>query len=390
MDKIFKIFLFLSIITSISFGCSLCTVNTPSIYVQVKKDIDNNQTLFNIKWTFNKGFTEQSLNSYPKKYDIRFKLQEVKKSLEKYIHEKGYLTHITYDNNRQYLIKNVLNSELDIKHGMFIYKYSFIANINKLQNESLNIRFEDSGNYFLFHFNKDTIIDKSKAPQTIFVEYLSKILVSITDDIKELLRNLGKSNNILSYIWLFLFSFLYGILHAIGPGHGKSLISSYFLKDKASYLKALGMSSIIGIVHTFSAYVLTLVIYYSVNTFFSSYFKDVEKITTKISAVIIIAIAIYLIYKKVIKSRNNHHHSCGCSGCKTYSTDIGVILAAGIVPCAGTVTIFIYTMSLDLYFIGFLSAFFMSLGMSLIIYITAILSIKVRNKTSSNTTFCFL
>ncbi|MEA2019491.1 MAG: hypothetical protein U9N59_13715 [Campylobacterota bacterium] len=386
MKQLLKIFLLLTFFQVFSFSCTLCTVQTPSIHVLVKKDIIDDKTLFKIKWTFNTPFTKQTIDSYPEKFDIKFKLQEIKKSLEKYIIKNDYLTYITYDIDKKYVVKNVSSSKLQLKHNMFIYSYSFTANLNKKQNENLDIKFEDKGNFFIFNFNQDNIIDRSKSPQNIIIQYLSKTLKDITNNIKELLNDLDKSNSAISYIWLLSFSFLYGILHAIGPGHGKSLISSYFLKDDSSHIKALSMSGLIGVVHTFSAFILTLVIYYSVDTFLGSYFNNVEKIATKISAVIIIAIALYLIYKKIIKSRNNHQNSCGCSGCKTHSTDIGVILSAGIVPCAGTVTIFIYTMSLNMYFIGFLSAVFMSLGMSLIIYITALLSIKIRDKASTNTT----
>ncbi|MEA3553470.1 MAG: hypothetical protein U9R39_03580 [Campylobacterota bacterium] len=260
--------------------------------------------------------------------------------------------------------------------------YSFSTNLNKEQNSNLDIKFEDKANYFLFNFNQQNIIDKSLPKQSEFIESLSKVLKKFTQNIKELLNELNESNSFQAYIWLFLFSFAYGIVHAIGPGHGKSLISSYFLSEDSSHLKALSMASLIDVVHTFSAFIFTFVIYYSVNSFLGSYFNNIETITTKISAVIIITIALFLIYKKIVK----HKHSCESGGCKTNSTDVGVILSAGIVPCAGTVTIFIYTMSLNLYFIGFLSAIFMSLGMSLIIYITALLSIKIRDKASSNTT----
>jgi nickel/cobalt transporter (NicO) family protein len=61
-----------------------------------------------------------------------------------------------------------------------------------------------------------------------------------------------------------------------------------------------------------------------------------------------------------------------------------VILAAGIVPCAGTVSVFLFTMGLGVYFVGFLSAIFMSLGMSFVIFITAYLSQNIRKKSGSN------
>jgi len=138
---------------------------------------------------------------------------------------------------------------------------------------------------------------------------------------------------------------------------------------------------------------------------FSSSLINIEQATTKVSAVIIILIALYLIYQKykrdrkpkvrfstgtspliATKNANLHKHtsSCGCSACNTTSTDLGVILAAGIVPCPGTVTIFLFTLSLGVYFVGFLSAVFMSLGISIIIFITVVVTIKVRKKSETN------
>ncbi|HIO90941.1 MAG TPA: hypothetical protein EYG69_04130 [Campylobacterales bacterium] len=97
--------------------------------------------------------------------------------------------------------------------------------------------------------------------------------------------------------------------------------------------------------------------------------------------------AVYLLFKKIKAHKVHHTHehtSCGCGSCSTKSTDIGVILGAGLVPCPGTVTIFIFCLSLDMVFIGFLSAVFMSIGMSIIIFIVAILSIKARKETHQN------
>lgn len=382
MKQSLKILLLLTLFYTISFSCSLCSTQVP-ITIKMNKNITKQHTTFNVQWIFDKFFTKQIMQSYPTKYADRFKLQDVKKSLEKYIDKKNYLTFITYDKNTTYTINKVLKSTLDIKYDRFIYKYSFKIDISQEQINHLNIKFEDDGNFFIFHFNQQNIIDKSQPKPSEFIKSLTKILQNFTENIKELLNKIDESNSFQAYIWLLIFSFGYGVIHAIGPGHGKSLISSYFLSEKSSHLKALSMASLIGVVHTFSAFILTFVIYYSVNTFLGSYFNDVETIATKLSAIIIIAIALVLIYKKIVKHK--HQSSCGCTGCKTHSTDIGVILGAGIVPCAGTVTIFIYTMSLNLYFIGFLSAIFMSLGMSLIIYITALLSITIRDKASSNT-----
>jgi len=382
MRQLAKILMLFMLSNGILSACALCNMTTPTVYVETNTTtVDQNITV-NVKWTFTEPFTIQTMNSYPAKFDIRFKLQEIKKSLENYLDENNYLAVITYDTNKTYKIDKLLDSSLSIVSDVFVYKFSFNTDITEEQKKNLFIDFIDMNHYFTFVFSQPGIIDEPQEPQSEFIKSLSKLLQDLTQGIKELLDEVEKSTSAMAYIWLFLFSFGYGVIHAAGPGHGKSLISSYFISEKSSHLKALSMASTIGVVHTFSAFILTFVIYYSVNSFLGSYFNDVETVATKMSAIIIIAIALFLIYKKI--SKHKHQHSCGCSGCKTHSTDIGVILGAGLVPCAGTVTIFIYTMSLNLYFIGFLSAIFMSFGMSLVIYITALLSIKIRDKASSN------
>jgi ABC-type nickel/cobalt efflux system permease component RcnA len=156
----------------------------------------------------------------------------------------------------------------------------------------------------------------------------------------------------------------------------------------------------IGIVHTFSAFLLTLVIYFLVETFLAQFMDDTLFISTKIAAIIIISIALYLFYKKYkayrehkkkpafVFSTTPHVSSCGCGSCRVEqnSTDAALIISAGIIPCPGTITLFLFSLSLGLYTVGFLSAFVMSLGMSTIIFISALLSSMVRKKASQNNT----
>ncbi len=118
--------------------------------------------------------------------------------------------------------------------------------------------------------------------------------------IKSLFEDIKDGKNSLSFIILLLFSYAYGLIHALGPGHGKTLVGTYFLSNDRSYSKALFISLMIGVVHTFSAFLLTLVIYFFINQFLAQVLSDTVIYTTKISALIIIAIALYLIYKKYV------------------------------------------------------------------------------------------
>jgi len=430
-------------------ACSLCATDIPQVFVDVEISSKKEKTLFSIKWKFQKEFVN-SLTQYDINENGIFDKNEqvmIEESLVDYLKKFHYLTDIYYKNinkhtkNKYITTINPTFSNFTIINQEIIYQYKFELPFTLENRHKLYIGFSDEGDNFNFHlenivlknyplsfkkekslfhsifiFNDSATTTQSKKEvqkstkekilpkntNSTYLEYLIKEFNELKKTLQTLLKDIKETNNIFSFLWLLLFSFLYGVLHAIGPGHGKSLVSSYFLNQDKSYIKAFNISLLIGVVHTFSAFLLTLVIYQSISFVFNSTLNNVEQISSKISAIIIILIALYLLYKK-FKSNNkivtfsiikdkpslmtpNVTHtktlSCGCNSCKTTSTDLGVILAAGIIPCPGTVTIFLFTMGLGIYFVGFMSAVFMSWGMSLIIFITAIISVKIRKSTN--------
>ena len=290
---------------------------------------------------------------------------------------------------------------------MFLDENSFFTFVvTKLEVDSKELSYEP--NLYLYTasivFKQNTPSETIQTTQEIKPAVQESVQVNILKEsilkIKELFTSIKDETHPLTYITLLLFAYIYGLIHALGPGHGKTLVASYFLTNDRSYTKALFVSLAIGIVHTFSAFILTLIIYFGVNTFLSQFMQDSVYLTTKISAIIIISIALYLIYTKYkaykqIKrlesspvpkmsfSATPHVATCSCASCKVEnnSTDLALIISAGIIPCPGTTTIFIFAISLGLYFAGFLSALVMSLGMSTVIYFSALLSVSIRKKT---------
>jgi len=426
---IFLIFLFFSTL----FGCNLCRFDIPNVHIKTVVTPQFSGTRFEMSWLFDKKFV-----SSLKQYDIdknglfdQKEQAEIKKSLIEYLGRFEYLTQIAYLKQEDKITQNELQkiqnvqTELLFQNGAMDFNYSFTLPIIPKKGYKIVIFFYDKGNNFNFILRDvilkeydgkrslqiqsskveiifDTFIPKKNPiPSQKYVETnptllekLASMLESYKTKMKNLIEDINETNSILSYSWLLFFSFVYGVLHAIGPGHGKSLVGAYFLSENHSTKKALSISLLIGVVHTFSAFLLTLTIYFVLNILFSNIFTDVEKVATKISGGVIVLVALYLLYKKYTYTKKitfslqnpNHqnHSSCGCRTCSTKSTDLGVILAAGIVPCAGTVSVFLFTMGLGVYFVGFLSAIFMSLGMSFVIFITAYLSQNVRKKSETN------
>jgi len=432
------------------FGCATCSFMTPTADVDIKLDIKNKK-LYNIDfvWTFSKVYTEELITQYDKNTnkildpDELHVIYDIKK---KYLEKKDMVTQIFFAQADQEEKKlNIIyeNFHIFLKDKKLILTFNSKTDLYLKDKSMLSIMVEDDDFYFLFEISNVLIDNKEIFYKEKNDIYKTSLLISHTpfvdtnntieqkvqetsvktveqnqtkeeesftlenfmkksiSKIKNLFESIKDEQSPLTYISLLLFAYIYGLIHALGPGHGKTLVASYFLTNDRSYMKALFVSLAIGIVHTFSAFLLTVAIYFFLDILFAQFVDDTVYFTTKISALIIIFIALYLLikkykaYKKIQEPRHHfsttpHPSTCGCGSCKVDkdSTDAALIISAGIIPCPGTITIFIFSLSLGLYYAGFLSALIMSLGMSTVIYFSAVLSVFVRNKSSdANSTF---
>ena len=441
MKKLIILYLFL--LPTFLSACATCQLMVPTAEVSMEFIVEK-KTLTHIKmqWRFSDLYSDEMVLQYDKNRNDILDPKELKvihDAMLEYLIPKSMLTKITYadENTSQEIQLQYKNFDLNMTKGILIFSYDAPLELQIDDKSILSLVFEDDESFFsfvisslnvseseLFHnqniylytaslfFAHEAIVKKEekplkentqtkKAAQTeVQKDTQENLLQNSIEKIKSLFESIKDEKNPLSYLLLLFFAYLYGVIHALGPGHGKTLVGSYFLSNERSYAKALYISLAIGVVHTFSAFLLTLAIYFMVNTFLAQFLNDTVFYTTKISALIIISIALYLLftkyklYKQGSKktpysfSKTPHINSCACASCKVdkNSTDAALIISAGIIPCPGTVTIFIFSLSLGLYYAGFLSALVMSLGMSTIIFFSALLSVLIRKKVSSSTT----
>lgn len=225
------------------------------------------------------------------------------------------------------------------------------------------------------------------------ISHIALFLKKISIALGELLERVQNEHSLSAMVLLLALSFVYGLVHAAGPGHGKTLVASYFTANDQRYTKALSVALMIAVVHTFSAFCVTYLLYYLFQHIFSIAMVTIEDAATKISGLLIMGIGVYLFYGKYkhyaharqIKWSDKKLAPCTCASCKTQNTtDLALILAAGLIPCPGTITVFLFSISLQLYWTGFFSAIAMSLGMSCIIAITALASVKIRKSSQKS------
>ena len=170
-------------------------------------------------------------------------------------------------------------------------------------------------------------------------------------------------------------AFAYGMIHAVGPGHGKALVGFYFLKAGGSYARAFRMGYLIAVIHALSALTVTLVLFYILQTLFSKTFLEVSQFSMQLSGALIVAVGFYLVYEAYRHRRDRDEASS--PGAKS---DLAVALSAGIVPCPGVMTITLFALSLGHVAVGIATALVMSIGMGLTISLAGIVSVGVQKR----------
>lgn len=237
-------------------------------------------------------------------------------------------------------------------------------------------------------------LDEVKKEET----YLEKFSIKV----KEYLLKIENGDDYALFILLGI-SFIYGMIHALGPGHGKSLAFSYFASNKSSYLKAFWVSQAGAFVHIIGALILVMVSVFILQSMLNNFVNDSVEILTKVSAVMIVLLALYILYNKL------NNKSCSCSSCCSTETpsinsnslwstqkpnsvnnnaklkpsfmkkDLYFVLTAGLIPCPGTVVLFIYAFILKTYFAVILASIFISIGMGVVIFASSFLGVSVNN-----------
>ncbi len=205
----------------------------------------------------------------------------------------------------------------------------------------------------------------------ILVEWQYELNRFIATNIKTLNDDQSLSTSLL----VLGIAFVYGLVHAAGPGHGKALVALYFTANRSSYKKAFKMGYLISIIHAISALIFTFGIYFILKTMFRRNFNEFSAVAMQISAVMIIVVGVYLVYEGY-KSRKHREKKLK----KSSKSEVAVAFSAGVVPCPGVMTIVLFCIALGQFTLGVLAAVAMSIGMGLTISLAGIFSIALNKK----------
>jgi len=210
-----------------------------------------------------------------------------------------------------------------------------------------------------------------------FIKQIIQYQFQINSYISSTIRSINDENIFTSSLLVLGIAFLYGLIHAAGPGHGKALVAFYFSTSKNAYSQAFSLGYLISIIHAISALALTFVIYFILESMFRQNFNYYSKITMQISAGMIILVGLYIITSSYLSRKHKEQKL------EKNKSKYALALSAGIVPCPGVMTIVLFCIMLKQYLLGVLAAISMSIGMGFTISLVGILSITMNKKTNN-------
>jgi ABC-type nickel/cobalt efflux system permease component RcnA len=191
-------------------------------------------------------------------------------------------------------------------------------------------------------------------------------------------------------------AFLYGVVHALGPGHGKLVVVSYFLSRDAQIGRGLLMGLQIAIFHVISAIVVVALADLLLRQAFGGAPAEVTGVRL-FSYGLIALIGVVMLAQAVRRSRQRragievdgccggahvgHHHGPG--EVRERVQRGGLSLGVGLVPCTGAVLILLYAMANDILFAGVLLAVVIAAGMAITMGGLGILSVIARHAVAS-------
>lgn len=202
-------------------------------------------------------------------------------------------------------------------------------------------------------------------------------------------------------LWLLTGAFFYGVLHAIGPGHGKFIVTTYLSTNKESESAARVVPFIGSLLQGVSAILFVFILAVGFNLA-SGDLSESRWYVEKVSAVLIGGFGAWIVWHaiKSLKPRklsirtlaplHQHGPECGCGhhgvGIDTSSdwkTRLGVILAIGARPCSGAIMILLFSNALGIVTWGIAAVMTMAFGTALSIMGLSLAVRYARNRTAA-------
>lgn len=202
------------------------------------------------------------------------------------------------------------------------------------------------------------------------------------------------------------FSLIYGIVHAIGPGHGKIVITTYLATHPSRLKNSLKLTFASAVVQGLVA-VLLVTLMLGVLQLSSRQLHQSSFWLERGSFILVMLLGVLLCWRAIkrcyftlqslkprqgltinsLRPLNNphvHDENCGCGhqhlptdqqlqAGSDWRTQATIVLAMGLRPCSGAIMVLLFSKVIGVYLWGVLSALVMALGTSITVSLIGLL-----------------
>ena len=191
-----------------------------------------------------------------------------------------------------------------------------------------------------------------------------------------------------------LIGFLYGVFHALGPGHGKTVIVGYFLGRQAHPWRGVAMASWISLSHVIGAIVIVTVVHVILSQSLASPVDEIDGLRIfSYAAILLIGIGMLVsalrgghahahgddhghAHAHDHNAHCGHHH--GLPGSHREQSILG--FAAGFIPCSGAILILVFALTNGIILSGIAMTLAIAVGMAITLSVMGVASIVVRHQ----------
>lgn len=221
------------------------------------------------------------------------------------------------------------------------------------------------------------------------------------------LRSLQEGGGLAAGLGLVLASFLYGVFHAAGPGHGKAVLSAYLLTHPERLARGLWLSAAAAFCQGLTAILLVHGLV-GLACWLPREATGAVAWSERLSYLLVLLLGAMLALRALrallatfrarheagaARARHGHHHhheGCGCGHAHTPSAEqiagttglrasTALVLSIGLRPCSGAVLVLVFARVTDLAWAGIAAVAAMSAGTALAVAGLALLAVNARH-----------
>jgi ABC-type nickel/cobalt efflux system permease component RcnA len=253
-------------------------------------------------------------------------------------------------------------------------------------------------------------------PFGAFMRWVAETQQDMHKQLAASVKRLKSGSAIAAALALAGLSFLYGVVHAVGPGHGKAIISSYVVANEETVRRGVAISFLAAAMQAVTAVALVSVLLIALNATglqLNAWASQLESA----SYALIALVGLYLLSGQLIRLwrrfrarrdenhgshahgnpdhdhvHAHHHHAGGeaCADCGhmvdarqlagpfSWRKALAVILSVGIRPCTGAILVLVFALTQGLFWAGVAATFAMALGTALTVAVLASLALGSR------------